>query len=894
MLFNCITNINSLLKNNTIEFTEFRIEFNIFLKALQRELNESITEGDLVGMLAQYVITKPIFDELFKDYSFSANNIVSQAMQKLIDLLPDNKDQLKSLEVFYADTKIRIGATNSSENKQRIIKDLYNEFFTKAFPLMVDKLGVVYTPIELVDFVIHSVQDILKQEFGASIGDKGVHILDPFTGTGTFITRLLQSGLITKSELEYKYKNEIHANEIILMAYYVASINIEQVYHDISKSEYSPFEGICLTDTFRLHEKGDLFDSALKDNTSRRQRQKELDIRVIMGNPPYSAGQKNANDNNANVKYNDLDDRIKATYLKERLGQGKHKSHDSYIRAIRWGSDRLGKSGVMAFVTPATWLDKNTNDGMRKCLANEFSSIYIFNLRGNNSYGMMGENGKKEGDSIFVGSRLPIAITVFVKNPDAPKECKIYYHDIGDYLKRDEKFTKIKDFKSIAGIKEKDAWEIITPNKKYDWINQRADVDQYYSFMPIGTNKQGKKETSIFMMNYSCGINTARDAWAYNYSAKEVSYNMERMIKFYNEELERKSTYESTGEGFEMCYDSKKIKWSDDLKTSFNKKNQNLCFDKYKIRLSVYRPFSNRYLYYDKMIIDRICQMPKLFPDAKAKNLLICVTSSNYQGKYGCFIVDKISDLGLQSNAQNFPIRVYNTEEKNHNNLFGNNNSSNYTHGVSDVGLKHFQMAYPDSTITKDDIFYYIYGLLHSTEYREKYHNFLIKDLAKIPRVKHIQDFMKFSKAGRDLAKLHLDYDKEDMYPVTFAKGLSSLHALESVDKDASYYYVTKMKHNIINKQNDLSTIIYNNNITITGIPIEAYKYTVGNKTAIGWVMDQQQVKTDKTTNITNDSNRYATETMHDPAYPLKLLLRVITVSMKTMKIIKSLPDLEI
>jgi len=385
------------------ENTKEREAFDSFAAELRDDLNGSITDGEIIEMLAQHLITKPVFDALFADYSFAKHNPMSLAMQNVLDLLQEHRldKEADTLERFYESVKLRAEGIDNATGKQKIVVELYDKFFRNAFPKMTERLGIVYTPVEVVDFIIHSVAHILEAEFGQTLGSKGVHIIDPFVGTGTFVTRLLQSGLITPEELPHKYKHEIHANEIVLLAYYIAAINIEAVYHGIVGGKYQPFEGICLADTFQLYEKEDLVDAVLAQNSARRKRQKKLDIRVIFGNPPYSAGQDSANDNNQNVAYPHLDSRIRSTYAERSSATNKNALYDSYIRAIRWASDRIGNSGVIGFVTNAGFLEANTADGLRKCLADEFSSIYVFHLRGNQR--TSGEVSRREGGKVFGG-----------------------------------------------------------------------------------------------------------------------------------------------------------------------------------------------------------------------------------------------------------------------------------------------------------------------------------------------------------------------------------------------------------------------------------------------------------------------------------------------------------
>ena len=451
--------------------TRERDAFNRFASELRDDLNDSITDAEVVEMLAQHLITKPVFDALFEGYSFASQNPISKAMQGVLDVLQEHRleKEADTLEAFYESVKLRAEGIDNAAGKQKIVVELYDKFFRNAFPRMTDRLGIVYTPVEVVDFIIHSVSHILENEFGQSLGSEGVHIIDPFTGTGTFITRLLQSGLITPEQLPHKYGHEIHANEIVLLAYYIAAINIEAVYHGIVGGQYQPFEGICLTDTFQLYEKDDLVSGLLEDNSKRRSRQKKLDIRVIIGNPPYSVGQGDANANNQNMAYPNLDNRIAETYAGRSEKTSVRNIYDSYIRAIRWASDRIGSSGVIGFVTNAGFLDSTSSDGLRKCLAEEFSSIYVFHLRGNQR--TSGELSRKEGGKIFgSGSRAPIAISLLVKNPRAEKQGKIYFHDIGEYLSREEKLEKISSFGSLAGIAESTGWQTITPDEHGDWL----------------------------------------------------------------------------------------------------------------------------------------------------------------------------------------------------------------------------------------------------------------------------------------------------------------------------------------------------------------------------------------------------------------------------------------
>jgi predicted helicase len=516
--------------------SEERKAFETFLAEIRDDLNDSITEDEGIEMLAQHLITRPVFDALFEGYSFAANNPVSKALQGVLDVLDKQhlEKEAEALNKFYSSVRMRAQGITDATAKQKIVVELYDKFFKAAFPKLTARLGIVYTPVEVVDFIIHSVDEVLQSEFGQTLGSEGVHIIDPFVGTGTFITRLLQSGLIKPEQMAHKYRHEIHANEIVLLAYYIAAINIEAVYHEIVGGEYEPFPGICLTDTFQLYEQErDLLSDTLEVNSNRRTRQKELDIRVIIGNPPYSVGQSDANDNAANISYPRLDGRVEETYAKLSDAKSKRTLYDSYIRAIRWASDRIGDRGVVGFVTNAGWLDANTADGLRKCLVEEFSSLYIFHLRGNQR--TSGERSRKEGGKIFgQGSRAPVAIAILVKNPVSTEQGVTRFHDIGDYLTREQKLAIVDRFGSVSGIEAAQRWQSIIPDEHGDWLKQRDA--SFEAFLAIGDRQSPR---SALFESFSLGVGTNRDAWAINPSRTAIADNMRGMIASYNAEADR-------------------------------------------------------------------------------------------------------------------------------------------------------------------------------------------------------------------------------------------------------------------------------------------------------------------------------------------------------------------
>jgi predicted helicase len=898
-----ISRITALLENpaNTTE----RAAFDHFAKELRDDLNDSISDGEIIEMLAQHLITKPVFDALFEDYSFASHNPMSKAMQGVLDALQEHRldKEVDTLQAFYDSVKMRASGIDNAAGKQKIVVELYDKFFRNAFPKMTERLGIVYTPVEVVDFIIHSVGEVLKSEFGQTLGSPGVHIIDPFTGTGTFITRLLQSGLITREQLAHKYTHEIHANEIVLLAYYIAAINIEAVYHSLAGGSYQPFEGICLTDTFQMYEKDDLVSALLVDNGSRRKRQKKLDIRVILGNPPYSIGQGSQNDNNQNVSYPHLDGRIETTYVAKSEAALSKGMYDSYIRAIRWASDRVGASGVIGFVTNAGFLDANTADGLRKCLADEFSSVFVFHLRGNAR--TSGELRRKEGGNVFgAGSRAPIAISLLVKNPNATSNGQVHFTDIGDYLNQGEKLEKISTLRSVAGVSATGGWQTITPDARGDWLKQRNTI--FDDYIALG-DKKGIGPT-VFE-TFSLGVVTNRDAWCYNASKAAVSENMSRMIAFYNSEATRfekahatlsKKDKDAVVDDFVRA-DSAEIAWTRGLKQSLTR-GKRFEFDSACLVQGVYRPFNKQWLYFNRHLNEMVLQMPRLFPNPEAKNIVIGVSGSASRSAYSAFISDHVASLHAVDmvGSQYFPLYLYDDPEEEDSpaeaqqpELFGGKGKQAVRQrrdAITGEGLAHFQAAYPGESITREDIFYYVYGLLHSTDYRERFADNLGKDLPRIPCVTSVADFRAFSHAGRKLAQLHLGYESVAIYPA-------------KVDGDeigkpprlpAAEYRVEKMRFGKSGKDKDLSTIHYNHRITVSGIPKEAYDYVVNGKPAVEWVMDRQVVKTDKDSGIVNDANDWAVETVGNPRYPLELLLRVITVSVETMKIVRALPPLAI
>lgn len=871
---------------------KYKAEFKNYLDGLRKNINPSVDSEQAIEMLAQHMITKPVFDALFADYEFVKNNTVSRSMQSMIDVLKEeafDKDT-EVLDKFYTSVKINVGNIDNLEGKQTVIKNLYEKFFKGAFPKTVDKLGIVYTPVECVDFIIRSVNELLKSEFDTSLTEENVHILDPFTGTGTFITRLLQSGLIRPEDMERKYRNEIHCNEIVLLAYYIADVNIESVFHDLVKRDkYLPYDGICLTDTFQLNEEGnrDIFSQLFQENSERVIKQKKAPVRVIIGNPPYSVGQKSANDNAQNLSYPILDTRIEDTYAKSSSANLAKALYDSYVKAFRWASDRINQckeGGIVAFISNGAWIDGNALDGMRKCFAKEFSSVWVFNLRGNQR--TQGELSRKEGGKIFgSGSRTPIAITILVKNPAKKGNAEIHYHDIGDYLTREQKLKIIRDFKSIKSRKME--WEIIEPNKKGDWINQRGD--EFDNLIPLAPEKKFNLMSQSVFSTYSLGIATNKDVFLYNSSEEKLSIIVASMVDFYN--LQRAKFHESQNKDIKKVvdYNRNRITWTDMfLKDAEN--NVEYLFNRDANTVGMYRPFFKQNFCYEKRFIQRTYQQTKLFPTKSSKNLVICLKGIGDKD-FSVIITDQIPDLQLVFNGQCFPLYWYEEITETSGSLFDViDDEDKYIRrdGISDWILREVRSRFGNTkSLTKEHIFYYVYGLLHSEQYRSKYAAELKKSLPRIPIVERAEDFMAFYKAGKELADLHLNYEEVPACPEVMVDGDNP-----SGDQYA-FYSVQKMR---FPAKGQKDTIIYNGHIRITNIPAKAYEYVVNGKSAIEWIMERYQVTVDDGKNgsmIKNDPNDWSRE-HSKPRYILDLLLSVINVSVKTVDIINGLPQINI
>ncbi|BCX46409.1 helicase [Haloferula helveola] len=911
--------IQQLLKDGNPKHVK---AFDRFLKGLHRNINPAISPDEAIEMLSQHLITKPVFDALFADYAFSASNPVSQAMQSMLDALHDQalEKETASLDKFYASVRTRAAGIDNAEGKQKVILELYDRFFATAFKKMSERLGIVYTPVEVVDFIIHSVEDVLQNEFKSSLTAKDVHIIDPFTGTGTFITRLLQSGKIKPEDLHRKFTQELHANEIVLLAYYIAAINIEETFHTLQQDAlekqyegkakkpeppgYTPFDGIVLTDTFQLTEasaQSDMDDAMFPVNNKRVTRQKKAPIRVVIANPPYSAQQESENDANKGLKYEFLDQQIRDTYAARSNATLVKNLYDSYIRAIRWASDRIGEQGVVGFVTNGSFIDSNNMDGLRACLVDEFTSLYVFNLRGNQR--TSGELSRQEGGKIFgSGSRTPVAISILVRNPAKVTPGELFYHDIGDYLTREEKLAIVAKFASLNGLHREKKWRKIRPNAEADWINQRDP--SFEAFTPLGDKSDPKAQ--VYFENYSQGVLTSRDSWCYNFSARAAAKNMRRMIEFYSEQaaaFEKKHGAETPKKRKELVEkfidaDPKSISWSRALKADLSRGKKH-SYTATSSRTGVYRPYTKQAVYFSRAFNEMVYQNFQLFPEPDSENLVIVVSGIGASKGFSILLSDCLPNYHAHDTGQCFPLYLYEKAEAKDGelDLLSGDDGCEIIDGyrrksaITDGILAEFRKTY-GKDVSKQDVFYYVYGILHSQDYRERFAADLKKMLPRIPLTQERADYEAFTQAGRDLAHWHLNYETIDPHPAVHEE-------TEQLGLDPwELYKVKKMtfarptaKQKAEGEKWDKTRLIYNSKVTLTGIPLEAYDYVVNGKPALEWIMERYQVTVDKKSGIKNDPNDWCRE-HDDPRYIIDLLKRVTRVSLETNKIVAALPAL--
>ena len=833
----------------------FKKAFTDFYEICRTSINPELSQDAVEEMLIQHILTERIFRTVFDRSDFSRRNIIAREIENVSDVLMResmSRDEfLGPLNRFYVAIEGAATLCKDFSQKQHFLNSFYEKFFQGFSEDVADTHGIVYTPQPIVDFMVNSVAHILETEFGRSLSDTGVHIIDPFVGTGNFIVRLMQD--IQGTALEAKYRNELHCNEVMLLPYYIASLNIEQEYYQRTGT-YLRFEGIALADTFELmeQEQGELFT---QENTERVERQKTADMFVVIGNPPYNVGQVNENDNNKNRKYKAVDRFVKETYSQDSAATNKNALSDMYVKAIRWALDRIEEEGVVAFVTNNSFIEGLAFDGMRKHLADDCNAIYILDLGGN------ARKGLKVSDANVFGIRVGVSINLFVKKKDNTSESpRIFYHRTDDLWDKEHKFDFLSEREHVGSI----TWKPIQPDARQTWLTEGLHVE-FDTFIPMGTKEakaaKNKVEDVIFK-TYSRGVLTCRDAWTYNFNANALTENVQRTMEFYNTQvLKWRVTAEKSILNVDnfVTYDDAQISWSRDLKAKL-KRGTIAEYADHKVRTSLYRPFTKSNLYFDRMMNDVVYVFPSIFPilETETENRVICVSGIGSNKTFQSLIVDVIPDVQFVSNGQCFPFYTY------------NENGTNRQENITDWALAEFRTHYNDDTISKWDIFHYNYGLLHHPDYREKYQANLKRDLPHIP---FAEDFWGFANAGAQLADLHVTYESAPKY--------DGLQEMETPGMTVDWN-VKKMK-----LSKDKTQLIYNDFLMLDGIPPDVYAYRLGNRSALEWVVDQYRVKTDKRSGIVNDPNR-----ADQPQYIVDLIGRVITVSLKTVEIVKNLPAL--
>ncbi|GAA8254933.1 hypothetical protein HpNP105_03360 [Helicobacter pylori] len=838
--------------------------FHDFLDSLRGNIHQNIKEDEALDMITSHIITKPIFDAIFGD---NIKNPIAKALDKMVLKLSDLglQGETKDLKNLYESVKTEALRAKSQKSQQELIKNLYNTFFKEAFRKQSEKLGIVYTPIEVVDFILRATNGILKKHFNTDFNDKNITIFDPFTGTGSFIARLLskENALISDEALKEKFLNHCFAFDIVLLSYYIALINITQAAQNRDGS-LKFFKNIALTDSLDIYEeKNDKgvfkFFEDLKENKDIKDTIEKQNIRVIIGNPPYSSGAKSENDNNQNLSHPKLEKRVTEKYGKNSTAKAGQTTRDTLIHSIYMASELLKDRGVVGFVVNGSFIDSKSADGFRKCVAQEFSHLYVLNLRGNAR--TSGEERKKEGDGIFdSGSRATIAIIFFVKDKSVPNNT-IFYYEVEDYLKREEKLNLLANFENLDFVPFKE----ITPNDKGDWINQRNE--EFEKLIPLKRDKT-LQNPSVFDIN-SGGVVSGRDPWVYNFSPNVLKQSVQNCIDTYNADLKRFN--ERFREAFkqrtkdvkpadrykylndkEITTDKTKIAWTRSLKQGFIKNTNLPTSSEERIRLSLYRPFNKQYFYYERELAWSFYLMKKIFPDKSARNVVIDTT----EGKFSSLIGDAIPDSHFIGDTQAYPLYYYDD--------WGNRH-----YAISGYALNLFRRHYGDNLIAEEEIFYYIYAIFHHKGYLEKYKNSLAKEA---PRIALSPDFKELSILGKELGELHLNYENGEMHESVEYTTLMNAEI-------EGYYDVEKMT-----KKGD--SIIYNQNIAITKIPKKAFDYVVNGKSAIDWVIERYSITTDKDSLIENNPNDYA-----GGKYVFELLCRVITLSLKSVDLIEKISE---
>ncbi|MHC5760505.1 type ISP restriction/modification enzyme [Nostoc sp.] len=821
--------IDSQIETNTA----FKIARAKFWSICKESINPEVTLLDIREMMIQHILTEDIFISIFNESQFHRENNIARELKGVIDTFftgSTKKNTLGTIERYYGVIRRTAANIYNHHEKQKFLKALYENFYKAYNPKAADRLGIVYTPNEIVRFMIESVDYLTHKHFGKLLADKDVEILDPATGTGTFITELID--YLPKDSLEYKYKHEIHCNEVAILPYYIANLNIEYTYKQ-KMGVYEEFKNLCFVDTLEHTsfegKQLDLFAMSV-ENTERIKQQNETDVSVILGNPPYNAKQENFNDNNANRAYPEVDKRIKGTYIKHGIAQNQIALYDMYVRFLRWASDRLSQNGIVALITNSSFIDSKTFDGFRKVVSDEFSEIYIIDLGGNI------RTGDKSGSIFRV--KVGIAISFMIKKPVEIKvPCRTFYTKVAENSAEAKlNFLAKTPFDKISFLH-------INPDEKSNWINlSDNDFDCLISLLSKDV-KAGQAEQAMFKL-FSRGIATQRDEWVYDFSKSELENRMKFFVDVY--ERKRRTSEEL---GFDIKWDRELNKY---LKRGISKK-----FDERLIVTGIYRPFTKKYLYFDKHFNGMTYQLPQIFPEQSLENKVITI-SFGQRGSFSLVAASDIPnlDIYLPNTAQCLPLYRYDKD-------------GNRTDNITDWGLAQFQNHYKDSTITKLDIFHYTYAVLHNPAYRTKYEINLKREF---PRIPFYEDFHQWVNWGKQLMDLHIHYETVQPHPL---KRIDLPLAKNRTPK-------AKLKADAAN-----GTIILDDVTTLEGVPKIAWEYRLGNRCALEWILDQYKEKKPKDPTIAEKFNTYRFADYKEQV--IDLLQRVCTVSVETMQIIQQI-----
>jgi predicted helicase len=843
------------IKEEHARNTSFAATFAAFLEVCRSSLDPNMSRETVDEMLVQHLLTERLFRTIFQNPDFTRRNVIAAEIEKVIQTLTSrafNRSEFeKSTDRFYLTIENAARNLDDWSEKQHFLNTVYERFFQGFSVKQADTHGIVYTPQEIVNFMCNSVEEVLKREFNTSIAEPGVQVLDPCTGTGSFIVNLLRNH-IPRARLKHKYEHDLFCNEIMLLPYYIASLNIEHEYYN-KMGEYLPFEGICFADTLELAE-GQQMSMFVEENTERVQHEKDAQIMVVIGNPPYNVGQKSENDNNKNRKYKVIDERVSKTYAADSKASNKNALSDAYVKFFRWATDRLqGRDGIVCFVSNNSFVDQIAFDGMRKDLLQDFTLIYHLDLHGN-----VRKNPKLSGTTHNVfGIQVGTGITIAIRSSQHTQRM-VFYHRVPEFWRKTEKLAFIAKAQNLTKID----WLAQQPDVKHTWLTEGL-YSEFEIFLPIGTREVkashlGQEMEKTLFKTYSRGAETTRDSWMYDFNKDKLATKASSMIETYNSELSRwiRAGLPKNIDNFVLA-DETKIKWSSRLKECLERKTE-ARFEIQSIRNSLYRPFTREYLYFDSIMTHRQGMFPLIFPTpaSEKENKVICVSGIGSNKPFHTLTSNIIPCLDLLEKTQCFPYYTYAED------------GSNRRENITDWALAQFQAKYgPD--VTKWDIFHYVYALLHHPQYCERYTENLKRDLPHIPLLHDTEAFQSCTRIGKQLMELHLHYEQAKEYPLQW---------IETQEVPFSWR-VEKMR-----LTPDRSALIVNQSLMLSSIPQECFAYRLGNRSALEWVIDQYQVSQEKRSGIVSDPNN-----PEDEEYIVRLVGKVITVSMETVRLVNEL-----